>query len=367
MSKIIRVDKPVRQAVLELFRYLLKEEKVKGVFSLGRIGNEDMVSYFLYTDPESIDDALPFYPLMPVNAAKALSRFSLLEPSPEPVAAIVRPCEERAFVELVKRHQGSLENLLLIGFTCSGVFPLEMAVEGNIEAKLPAYWESAKKAEIPEEIRPSCQTCTRFVPVNADITIPFTGRNTDNECEFILNTTEAETYLEGFGELHDGEPDAGELTPLLEKRKAERKKYFEDLNFSSLDLSGLVKIFGRCLSCYNCREVCPICYCNLCEFVGQDFEVKPVSYQTLLDQKGGCRLPPNTLLFHLGRMIHMAYSCVGCGMCTDVCPADIPVSAMFSYTGEGLQDLFDYVPGKSLFDEPPLMKFEREELAGIAE
>ena len=39
-----------------------------------------------------------------------------------PIAAVMRPCEIRAFVELVKLKQGSTEEVLLIGIDCMGAY-----------------------------------------------------------------------------------------------------------------------------------------------------------------------------------------------------------------------------------------------------
>jgi formate dehydrogenase subunit beta len=53
-------------------------------------------------------------------------------------------------------------------------------------------------------------------------------------------------------------------------------------------------------------------------------------------------------------------------MCTDVCPADISVSTIFSKVGASVQALFDYQPGRDVNEELPLRTFEEEELAQVA-
>ena len=77
-------------------------------------------------------------------------------------------------------------------------------------------------------------------------------------------------------------------------------------------------------------------------------------------------MPPNTIFFQLGRLAHVSVSCVGCGMCTDVCPVDIPVSTIFSKVGASVQTLFDYLPGRDVTEELPLRTFEEEELTQVA-
>jgi len=83
------------------------------------------------------------------------------------------------------------------------------------------------------------------------------------------------------------------------------------------------------------------------------------------EKRGTIRMPTDTLLFHLTRMNHMAISCVGCGMCQEACPNDIPVSNIFRLVGSRVQKIFDYVPGRSLEEELPLATFKEDELQEV--
>ena len=74
------------------------------------------------------------------------------------------------------------------------------------------------------------------------------------------------------------------------------------------------------------------------------------------------RVPPGTIYYQLGRLDHIAISCVACGACSDVCPVDIPVSLIFKKIGESVQKMFDYVAGKDLDEDLPLSTFKKEEL-----
>ena len=80
---------------------------------------------------------------------------------------------------------------------------------------------------------------------------------------------------------------------------------------------------------------------------------------------GSLRLPPDTLLFHIGRMLHMSLSCVSCGVCEDACPAAIPIAQVFSLVGSRNQETFDYVPGRSLDESLPLRVYEEEEFKEV--
>ena len=372
MLEGLKINKGAEEAVRDLLRSLLESGRVSGVLALGRTGGGNGgVAYSLFTDPDAFGAdgvALPLLPFMPANAGGLLSRLTLKGPLAEPVAVVVKPCELRAFIELVKRNQGSPDNLLLISSTCGGVYPLEVGANDALEERLPGYWEAVKQGELDSDIRPTCRACVHFVPDNADITVALLGEaDLDTQCALYLNTEKGAAFIEGLEDLQ-GTPLLGELeAEPIQRSRDQRAAYREEL-FARVEagLEGLIRTFGRCIGCHACKTVCPICYCSLCYFDSQDCEYRPEVYETELERKGGLRLPPNTIFFQLGRLAHVSVSCVGCGMCTDVCPADIPLSTIFSKVGDSVQALFDYQPGRDVTEEVPLMTFEEEELVQVA-
>src|SRR4030042_5765170 len=92
MTKALKINKNSEQGILELLKFLLESGKVKGVFTLKKMGKEGAVAYSLITKSDELKDAVPFYPLMPANAGKLLSRFTLRGSATDPVIAVVRPC-----------------------------------------------------------------------------------------------------------------------------------------------------------------------------------------------------------------------------------------------------------------------------------
>ncbi len=364
MAKVWRMEKGVEEGMRELLRFLLRSHKVQGVISLLKLPDGG-VAYALITDQATVQDAVPLYPLMPTNAATVLSRITLLGSPQEPLAAVLRPCELRAFVELVKRKQGSVENFLFISSTCGGVYPLKLAAQGRV--KEADYWIAVRQGEIPAGIRPTCRGCNQFLPYNADITVKLAGnRELNKRCDLILNTEKGEEFLSGLeGEIHDEEAPGEEVKLLLQKRGEAKKELYEELKSEELGLSGLVDIFGRCLNCHACGNACPLCYCELCDFDSRDYEYDPSTYLAQLAERGGIKVPPNSLIYQLGRLTHMGISCVGCGMCTDVCPAAIPVGSIFYRVGEQVQARFDYVPGRDLAEDVPLTVFKEKEFQEV--
>ena len=141
MRKIIKRDNGADESVKEFLTFLLATEEVSAVFSLRKIKKTNSVDYGLITDIDQLDDIVPFYPFMPVNAGQMLSRFGAMT---KPVAAVVRPCELRAFTELVKREQGTFDNFLFITYTCGGVLPMKTAVTEDIDKLYSKYWKDVK-------------------------------------------------------------------------------------------------------------------------------------------------------------------------------------------------------------------------------
>lgn len=367
MPKVLKLNKGAEEGVRELLRFLLESGRVKGVLTLSKLNKNGAVAYLLITDPDALEDAVPLFPLMPANAATLLSHLTLIDPATEPIAAVVRPCELRAFVELAKRSQGSMENMLFLSPTCGGVYPLEMATDGRIAGKLGQYWEAIGKGDIASEIRPVCKACVHFSPYTADITVSLIGnKNVGKECQLFLNTDKAEQLVAGFaGEVGEGNIESPELKQFHGKSEAEREKLFSEVKIEGI--KGLVDTFGKCISCHGCGKVCPICYCKLCFFESEVGEFRATGYDAELRERGGLRVPPGTILYHLGRLTHVSVSCVGCGMCTDVCPANIPVATIFDKTSQSVQEIFGYLSGKDVTEPIPLTTFEKEELSYVEE
>ena len=358
MNKLLTIDKKPEIALKEFLKFLLEKKKVSGIFSLRKINDKGSVDYGLVTDLENLDEITPLIPLMPANAGQILSRFTPLE---KPIAVVIKPCEFRAFIELVKREQGTLDNFLLITYSCAGVFPIKMNALGEMEKHLPDYWKTVEKGEIHPEIRPTCKACEHFVPLNSDILISLVGEDQKN-CKMFLNTEKSVKFAEGFdAKISDEKFNISKLDLLLEKRKSEKENLFSQIDNSQTKLDGLIDIFGKCIGCHGCNSVCPICYCTLCDFDSFNFDYNTPILERELEQKGAIRLPPDTLFFHLGRLSHMSFSCVACGQCSDVCPADIPVTAVFKKTGEQVAGLFDFIPGRNVEEEIPVMIYKEEE------
>lgn len=97
--------------------------------------------------------------------------------------------------------------------------------------------------------------------------------------------------------------------------------------------------FEKCIKCYGCRNVCPVCFCKECSLEHSDFV-------------GTGDLPPEVPLFHLARAVHMAGRCIDCGLCEEACPMDIPLRLLYGKTNEIVKRIFGYEAGTAREQSP---------------
>jgi ferredoxin len=79
---------------------------------------------------------------------------------------------------------------------------------------------------------------------------------------------------------------------------------------------------NRCLKCFGCRNVCPVCACHECT----------IEQEEMVPQR---ELPPSPN-FLMTRAMHMVDRCVYCGLCENACPADIPLKALYRFVAKAV-------------------------------
>lgn len=335
---------------------------VAGVAAMSKLPSGETAAYTLFTSKDDVENCLPFFPAMPANAARAVSKFTREGIPSKPVAVFLRPCELRAFMELVKIKQAAADNLLIISFDCPGVFPFQ-EFHLSDETKLNAYRNAAAAGKNSEGIRPVCAACTRFTPNGADIVISVIGRNPDQPMALSFPSEKGLAAAKQLAlDVSKTLNAASGLETLARERAQAEEALTAGVKASLSGVEGLIHVFDRCISCHACSYVCPICYCKNCYFDSQTFEYFPESYFSRMGAKGALRMPVDRILFHLGRLSHMGLSCVACGMCEDVCPVDIPVSRIFKTIGKDVQAVFRYIPGEDPEAPPPLLTYAESEL-----
>jgi ferredoxin len=110
-----------------------------------------------------------------------------------------------------------------------------------------------------------------------------------------------------------------------------------------LDLSERFKFwlqeFSKCIKCYGCRDICPMCFCKECS-IEEDKLVNTGE------------IPPEIPIFHLTRAVHMVGRCIDCGLCSEACPADIPLRTLYKKVADIIDQEFSHRPGYTMEKSP---------------
>lgn len=244
------------------------------------------------------------------------------------VGVLVKGCDARAIVELLKQHQIERDRVVVVGVPCQGQVdarklekmlgvPMEEVkrVEDAGDEFLISVGEEKREVAKEHVLRDKCFFCKHPTFFDYDFTLG--------------------DVVPASIEAREGEFDlVEELEELpLEERRAFWQKQFE-----------------RCIRCNACREVCYACYCQECIF-----ERKVPRW---LDKPP---LLPENEIYHLIRAVHLAGRCIDCGECERVCPMNIPLSRLYKKVQKDIAELFEYEAGMELDTVPPLVDFKLDD------
>jgi len=167
-----------------------------------------------------------------------------------------------------------------------------------------------------------------------------------------MATGEEDANLADLVDIVIGEPSG--QTPPAEERYARLNEFMK--KSPEERMAYWREELGRCIKCYACRQVCPLCYCRVC-IVDKNRPVEIVTSST----------PRGNFAWNIARAFHLAGRCVGCGQCTAACPAGIDLALLNMAMAQAAEEEFDYRAGVDPQAEPIIGSYaeaDKEEFIG---
>jgi len=372
---IEREDNSLVKGLQLFFKHLLETQEIDALFLPVQLKNSTSIMPSLVTDPAQLSHALPLSPAFPINSARMVSRLSY-KVSGRKTAVVLRPCEMRAFIELVKLKQGSRQELILIGMDCpKALTSSDYTAYMNPNSSTPPLDEDAYIQTVFSQtsdtlngfdFSPACRTCENPFSMNADISILLQGVDLSRGMMVESGSDMGSNFLERLALPKAVKPEARDeiMLQIKDANFKANQSMVKDIEERTDSIVKLNAFFDRCINCYNCRNMCPVCYCKECVFNTDVFNHQPVQYHQWAEKKGAIKLPTDTVFYHLTRMAHMSHACVGCGQCSTACPSDIDVFQLFKSVAQRTQAAFEYFPGTDENQPPPLSVFCEHEFEG---
>ncbi|MGQ9698560.1 MAG: hydrogenase iron-sulfur subunit [Armatimonadota bacterium] len=286
------------QALRRVIRDLLQSDEVEVVAAYTQTAAGAVVPAFI-TSPEQADTVV-----WNDRCVHNLTTYLIGErpAANRRAAVVVKGCDARSAVGLIQESQLDRERVKLIGVECRGV-----RLDGGVLAA-------------------KCSCCEVTTPHLCDVLISADGTATKPE----------------------GMVKAPTRYPLPESLRAEIDQLLaipreQRLAFWRSELS-------RCVRCYACRAICPLCYCQTC---AAD-RTRPQYIAPGCDWRGA-------FSWGITRMLHMTGRCVGCGECVRACPQRIRLDLLQAFLADLVAREFGYVAGTSPEALPPLATFRPDD------
>lgn len=318
------------QDIRDTARDLLAKNEARAVIGYRRSSNGMLAEPVVITDPAQADelvwDPTCFHnlSLYLVEDRKFLKHVK--QNPDQPIAIVAKGCDSRAIVVLMQEHYFKREDVYVIGVSCeaTGMLDERKLAKLGLQASDAAFdgddfvfttAQGEKRIPAREVMAERCMECRTPCPQEKDALLgeDKTGR----------------ALAEPFAALKRFE----------EQDDATRWKFWE-------------RQFDRCIRCFACRSVCPMCYCEECVVDSISF---PVTGQTTAEEKANrvrwierSASRSENITYHMTRAIHLAGRCVDCNECERVCPVNIPLRLLNNKMEREAREEFGYEPGASV-------------------
>lgn len=291
------MENTLRQKAKEL----LEKGDVKVVIGYGWNKKKSHTTPVFITKPEDVE-RLVFNPLCVNNLSLYLTKkFPDIKALGKP-AIVAKGCDIKTIAVLISESQIKRENVVMLGMTCNGV----------------VYRQELWKGELKPEIMPTkCHNCDVRNPHIADIII---------------------------GEKVNFTPPAEPTGMVFDKiKELDKKSGAERWNF-------WLEHFSRCIKCYACRQICPLCYCERC-----------IAEKNMPQWIETSSHPRGNLAWNLKRAMDLSGRCTFCGECERACPVNIPLNLVNQKLALVVKDAFGHKAGYDEKVHPPMIVFNMDD------
>lgn len=243
-----------------------------------------------------------------------------------PLAVIAKGCDSRALVVLLQENHIKRDEVVVLGVSCED--------GGMID---PRKLNGALRGKSATAVACAGAGAVKVTLADGEVTLPAAEVLADRCLECAKAYPELNDTLFGDkAEERAHRPRFAALDAIAGKPADERRAFWNGH-------------FERCIRCYACRAVCPMCYCDECVVDSTEFIVTPT---TSADDKANRirwiqRSPDaaESAMYHLVRAMHLAGRCIDCAECERVCPVNIPVRLLNNVLEREALEAFEYVPG----------------------